>query len=1308
MKNKLIFHCIIILSLLLAALPVQSTQATPSAPAAPAGLLQFTAGGHALGFDAGGMYAATGSHALHVDFTGANTVRPQVDSAAGTDGSPDIPQEGAASFGQVTYADLWDGITLTYTNSAGSLYTTTYSLAPGANPADIRLRYNAPLSLNDNGKLSIAFETGNMTESAPVAWQEIQGERVPVKAGFRVSGQEVSFGLGTYDPGYALTIDPSLVWNTFLGTSGEDKGNGIAVDGSGNVYVTGESYVSWGIPIRAFGGGNHDAFVTKLNSTGNRIWNTFLGGSGDDYGYGIAVDASNVYVTGVSFATWGSPVRTYTSGSDAFAAKLTSAGALTWNTFLGGTGNDIGRGIAVDGSANVYIAGDSTATWSCSPSPCTSRLYTGSYDAFAVQLTSSASLYRVTFLGGSGAEYGYGIAVDGSGYYYITGFGNADWGSPVRAFTAGWDAFAAKLSNSGGGLVWNTFLGGDGFDYGYGIAVDGSNVYVAGASNAAWDCSPVTCTARAYTSGYDTFAAKLSSSTGALTWNTFLGGSGEDRGYGIAVDGSGIVYVSGFSSATWGSPVRAHSGDSSDAFAAKLTSAGALTWNTFLGGNYSVDESHGIVVDGSGNTYVTGFSSGYWGSPVYSYNGEDDGIAVKLTSAGVLTWNTFMGWGGDDMGYGIAADGSGNVYVTGSSYGSWGSPVRAFGGWEDAFVAKLDSAGSLVWNTFLGGENLDYSHGITVDGNGNVYVTGLSDSTWGSPMRAYTSGLDAFAAKLNATTGALTWNAFLGGAGDDLGFGIAVDGSGNVYVTGYSTATWGGPARTYTSAEDAFAAKLNSAGSLAWNTFLGGSSMDKGTGIAVDGSGNAYVTGYSTATWGSPVSAFGGGSYDGFADKLNASTGVLTWHTFLGGSGTDESLGIAVDGSGNAYVTGYSTVTWGSPVRLFGGGGYDAFVTKLNASTGALTWLTFLGGSSFDEGTGIAVDASGNVCVTGFSYGSWGNPAQAYVGLADPYVAKLDTTGNLTWNTFVGGSGEDPSTGIAVTGNRDAYVTGYSAATWGTPIRSYSGGYDAFVAKADLPPIVVSSLRINPSPTSAASVGFTVTFSETVTGVDAIDFALNTTGVTGASITGVGGTGTTYTVTVNTGSGNGTIRLDVVDNDTILDTTGNPLAGGYTGGETYTIAKSLTLTIISANGNVARNPNKATYGYGEVVQLTVTPSAGWSFANWTGGLTGSANPGSVTILGNTSVTANYTQNEYTLTITSAHGTVAKSPDKATYHEGDVVQLTATPDTGWSFANWTGSLTDSANPGFVTIHGNTSVMANYTLNIYQIFLPLVIR
>ncbi len=618
------------------------------------GLLQFTSGGHALGFTSQGMYAATGSHALHVDFVNANHVQPQADSGTNTKGM-------AAPLSRVTYTDLWDGISLTYTATAGGVYTTTYTIAPEADARNIRLRYNAPLTLNRDGTLTIAFETGALSESAPIAWQQINNQRLPVDISFEVHGQEVSFAVGAYDPRYELTVDPSLIWNTFLGGGDADVSHAIAVDGSGNVYVAGQSYITWGNPVRAHSDG-WDAFAAKLDSSGSLTWNTFLGGSAlFEFGYAIAVDGSgNVYVSGDSGATWGSPVRAYSGLYDAFAAKLDSSGELTWNTFLGGSGSDSGGAIAVDGGGNVYVAGYSYDAWGCSPTACTVRAFTSGVDAFAAKLGSSGGLTWNTFLGGSGSDYGEAIVIDGNWNVYVAGEGGG-WGSPVRAYTAGdWDAFAAKLDSSGG-----------------------------------------------------------------LTWNTFLGGSAEDRDGGIAVDGSGNVYVTGYSLATWGSPVRAYT-FGYDAFAAKLNSSGGLTWNTFLGGDGHDYGGSAIAVDGSGNVYVAGTSNVSWGSPVGAYTSLEDAFAAKLGSSGGLTWNTFLGGSGGDYGNAIAVDGSGNVYMAGTSLATWGcSPtpctVRAFTGNEDAFAAKL---GAIVsGNAGISGATLSYTDGTpktaTADGNGN-------------------------------------------------------------------------------------------------------------------------------------------------------------------------------------------------------------------------------------------------------------------------------------------------------------------------------------------------------------------------------------------------------------------------------------------------------------------------------------------------------------------------------------------------------------------------------------------------------------
>ena len=286
-------------------------------------------------------------------------------------------------------------------------------------------------------------------------------------------------------------------------------------------------------------------------------------------------------------------------------------------------------------------------------------------------------------------------------------------------------------------------------------------------------------------------------------------------------------------------------------------------------------------------------------------------LAIDL----VQTWNTFLGSStGFCSGRNIVVDTSGNVYVTGESSATWGSPVRPFAGWRDAFVAKLNKNGALLWNTFLGGPTYaDYGIGIVVDTNGNVYVAGYSNASWGSPIRPFVGSDDAFVAKLN-DSGALQWNTFLGGSGADRGTDIALDTGGNIYVAGYSNASWGSPVRPFAGYDDAFAAELNNSGALQWNTFLGGSTKDDLCfDIAVDMSGNVYVAGDSYATWGSPVRPFAGID-DVFAAKLNNS-GALQWNTFLGSLDYDFGGDLALDTSGNVYVVGVSYLAWGSPVR---------------------------------------------------------------------------------------------------------------------------------------------------------------------------------------------------------------------------------------------------------------------------------------------------------------------------------------------------------------------------------------------------------
>jgi hypothetical protein len=580
-------------------------------------MLEFTSTGHVLGFNASCMYVAAGSHVLRESFAGTQGAAPQADRLSAADG-------GVRSLTRVRYPELWPGITLVYDRPPGGIVRSTYQVAPGADPDQIALNYNIPVKLDAAGNLVFEFETGIMTACAPVAWQEIEGKHIPVAAAFYLDNSKTSvhFALGAYDRDLPLIIDPTLVWSTFMGSTGEDDGHAIAVDDSGNVYVAGASDATWGTPLNPHAGGaDFDVFVAKLNSSGVLQWNTFMGSSSFDECWDMAVDAGgNLYIAGYSFATWGSPLSGFAGSTDAFAAKLNSSGAMQWSTFAGSADYDQANAICVDGSSNVYVAGNSSAAW----------------------------------------------------------------GSPVNGHSGGEEVFAFKL-NSSGAMQWHTFMGSSGDDFGQAVAVDGSgNVYVAGTSSATWG-APVS----GYTGSQDAFAAKLNSS-GARQWNTFMGASESDYGMAIAVDGSGNVYTAGYSSATWGTPLNGHSGGE-DAFAAKLNSSGALQWNTFIGGSSS-DLGNAIALDGQGNIYIAGESFATWGTPANAFAGGEDAFAARLSNSGELQWNTFMGSADFDKGMAIAVDGSANVHVGGRSESTWGTPVNGFEGYIDAFAAKLSQA----------------------------------------------------------------------------------------------------------------------------------------------------------------------------------------------------------------------------------------------------------------------------------------------------------------------------------------------------------------------------------------------------------------------------------------------------------------------------------------------------------------------------------------------------------------------------------------------------------------------------------------
>ncbi len=499
-----------------------------------------------------------------------------------------------------------------------------------------------------------------------------------------------------------------------------------------------------------------------------------------------------------------------------------------------------------------------------------------------------------------------------------------------------------------------------------------------------------------------------------------------------------------------------------------------------------------------------------------------------------LIYGTFLGGsdsntGAGDTGYAIDVDGTGSAYVTGeTSSSNFPTTPGAFrpsiNGYEDAFVAKLNPAGSgLTFATFLGGSSSDTGVAIAVDGTGSAYVTGTTRSddfptTPGSFDPIYNHGNDAFVAKVNPTGSGLTYATFLGRGGEDYGNAISVDASGNAYVTGvagsYSFPTTPGAFDTWWNGgySDAFVAKLNASGNaLVYATFLGGSDGDGGSAITVDGAGWVYVAGWTgSSDFPSTPGAFdpsqNGGTCgsrpcaDAFVAKLNPAGSGLAYATFLGGGPEDAGLAIAIDETGSAYVTGktgsYSFPTTAGAFDTSYNGGtcsnrpcFDAFVAKLNPAGSALAYATFLGGSHDDYGVAIAVDGTGNVYVTGRT-GSSGFPSTPgafntiYNGgtcsnhrpCDDAFVAKLNPTGSgLAYATFLGGGLDDQGNDIVLDEAGNAYVTGGTFSsnlptTAGAFDPSINGYEDAFVAK-----LAVREVSATATPTATPTVTSTPT-----------------------------------------------------------------------------------------------------------------------------------------------------------------------------------------------------------------------------------------
>jgi hypothetical protein len=405
-----------------------------------------------------------------------------------------------------------------------------------------------------------------------------------------------------------------------------------------------------------------------------------------------------------------------------------------------------------------------------------------------------------------------------------------------------------------------------------------------------------------------------------------------------------------------------------------------LIWNTFLGSNAS-DHGLSITVYDAGSIYVAGTSTASWGSPLRGFTGGIDAFVARLDSDGRLIWNTFLGGSGTETVRTILADASGNVYLLGGSNADWGAPLRPFSGNTDVFVAKLDPSGVLQWNTFLGGKAADRANELALNKNGDAFIIGTSEGGWGAPLRPFQGLWDAFIASI-ATNGELRWHRFYWGPGYDMGRTIGIDPQGHILVNG-----------TYClsgNSDRGFFVRTSDNGDVLWEDFPSGA--DWGSflaGMTFDKSGNFYsFYGYS-----------GMDDYSYTGVSKHDQVGNCLWSADLEGDmhpyESTDTWDIDIDDSGHLFAIGETKngCAW-LPLNSLHGG-IDAIVSLVippdplpKYGQFPPVWQLFLGGSGDDVGSGIAWQG-GNVYVVGRSTASWGSPSTPFHGGQDVFVAKL-------------------------------------------------------------------------------------------------------------------------------------------------------------------------------------------------------------------------------------------------------------------------------------------------------------------------------
>lgn len=1028
---------------------------------------------------------------------------------------------------------------------------------------------------------------------------------------------------------YSQAQTPVLQWAKNLGGIGATVvSNSIALDNSGNVYTTGRfsgkvDFDPGAATVYLTAVESNDIYITKTSASGVFQWVKQISAP-SQYTNSITLDGTgNIYITGIFSGTvdFDPGPGTFNSSSSSLSLyflKLDVSGNFIWAKNLGNTlSGEYSRSIKTDITGNILITGYFTGTRDFDPGPLTFNMSAISHDIFILKLSASGNFIWAKKIGGSSSEQPFSIATDSGGTIYCTGYfnGTCDFDPGVATFNltapGALAYFIVKLDASGN-FVLAKSCGGSSNTTGSSIAVDGSgNIFTTGYFNGTTDFDPGAGTFNLSTEGNNDIFVTKSDPSGNFLWAKRIGSGNGDLGNSLATDFSGNVYITGFFQGVTdfdpGPGIINLSGTWDEIFILKLDASGNFVWAKSAGG-IGYDQGNSITIDASGNVYTTGvfeeiadFDSGAGVFNLYAYGSADAAFISKLSSTGNLVWANGTGMSPNTMGKAIGEDSSGNIYVSGIFCGiadfDPGPGINNLSStlddtYGDIFIQKLNQSGDLLWAKKFGGISDDIVNAITVDGSGNVFLTGSFNGTVDFDPGANVFNLtavnnDIFILKLN-NLGNFEWARSVGGTQNDKGFGISLDGLGNIYTTGVfrSTVDFDPGAGVYnissSGLDDVFILKLNATGTFIWAKQITGSNMDTGNSLKADAAGNVFITGnFAGITDFDPgagtYNLTAVGSNDIFIAKLDAS-GNLLWAKNFGSISYDNAFSIDIDASGNLYTTGSfaSTVDFDPGAGVFNltsTGAYDIFISKLN-SFGNFVWAKSMGGAYSDEGLSIKLDNTGNIYTTGYfsSTGDFDPGAGTFIlthsGNNDVFISILNASGNFIWAGSISGVNSEVGRGITTNG-ASFCVTGefFGGVDFdpgaGTSNISTTGATDCFILKMGqcAPSAITSS-----GATTFCTGGSVALNANTGTGLT-YQWKKNSVAIAGATTSSYVATTTgSYTVVV-TSSANCTITSNVIQVTVSTAIPGAPGAITTTGGSVKVCPGDLrTYTVAAVSG----------------------------------------------------------------------------------------------------------------------------------------------